>query len=297
MKKDLITIILPVYNSEKYLAKCIDSILNQTYDNFELIIVDDGSKDNTNRIVTDYTDKRLKYVYSKHYGVSSARNIGLKKSKGKYIAFIDSDDEVASNFLELLYNNYSNNIQLSVCGYTKKVKNYSTNKGKKVVDRESCYEEILNKKIGGYIWNKLFVRKIIMDNNLIFSEKLTMGEDLLFLCEYLKYCKNISIDFNKCYFYRKNVNQVSRRYDQSISSVLFGWIGVMKIYEEMCPQKKVEIEYRYLKKLTELKKVIERKFHVPKINIDKNKFTFKQKLVLKLYSLFARQIVFIKRGI
>ena len=103
--KDLISVIIPVYNVEKYLKKCLDSVINQTYKNLEIILVDDGSSDKSGLICDEYTklDKRIKVVHKKNEGLSSARNTGLDIAKGKYISFIDSDDFVSIYMYEIMY--------------------------------------------------------------------------------------------------------------------------------------------------------------------------------------------------
>ena len=110
---ELISIIVPIYNVEKYLRQCLDSIMNQTYQNFECLLINDGSPDNSANICREYVDKdsRFKYFEKENGGVSSARNLGIEYSKGEYITFIDSDDWVDSDYLELLYmkiNEYEN---------------------------------------------------------------------------------------------------------------------------------------------------------------------------------------------
>lgn len=104
--EDLISVIVPVYKVEKYINKCVDSIINQTYTNLEIILVDDGSPDNCGNICDEYAkkDNRIKVVHKENAGVSSARNIGLEKSSGKYITFIDADDYVEKNYCEELLN-------------------------------------------------------------------------------------------------------------------------------------------------------------------------------------------------
>ena len=99
MKNYLISIIIPVYNAEKYLLKCLNSVINQTYNNLEIILVDDESTDNSSKIYNEFAknDNRIKIFHQKNKGVSSARNCGIDKARGKYIAFIDPDDEIESN--------------------------------------------------------------------------------------------------------------------------------------------------------------------------------------------------------
>ena len=105
-KQDLISIVVPIYNVEKYLEKCINSIIIQTYKNIEIILVNDGSTDSSGKICDIYLkiDKRIKVVHKKNGGLSDARNVGIENAKGKYIAFIDSDDFLDSDFIEILYN-------------------------------------------------------------------------------------------------------------------------------------------------------------------------------------------------
>ena len=296
MNDKLISIIVPIYNSEKYLEKCISSILAQTISNFELIVVDDGSTDNSKNIIKSFNDNRIKYIYSKHFGVSSARNIGLKKATGELISFIDSDDAISNKFLELLISKITNNIDLSICSYTK-IKLFTYNKKEITVKSRVGYTYILKRNIGGYVWNKIFKKSIIDKYNIHFSEHISMGEDMLFVCEYLKHCNNINIDFNKYYFYRNNKNQVTKRYDESITSVLYGWIGVLEIYKKYCRRMTNQIEYRYLKKLIELKGIIKEDTYIPKVEINYKQFSLKQKIILKIYKLFYRQIIFIKKVI
>ena len=117
MSNYAVSIVVPVYNAEKYLPKCIDSILNQTFKNFELILVNDGSKDNSLIICEDYkvSDRRIKVINKKNEGVSIARNIGINSAKGKYIMFIDSDDWIESNMVEKMYDAIQNS-DIAICG-------------------------------------------------------------------------------------------------------------------------------------------------------------------------------------
>lgn len=121
-----ISIIVPVYNVEKYLNKCILSILEQSFTNFELILIDDGSKDNSGRICDGYRgrDSRIKVIHQENLGLSSARNVGLEASEGKYVTFIDSDDFIHPNMLEVLHSNIlEKNADISICNYDLVYKN------------------------------------------------------------------------------------------------------------------------------------------------------------------------------
>ena len=125
MKSDLISIIVPVYKVEKYIDECIKSIINQTYTNLEIILIDDGSPDNCGKICDEYAknDKRIKVIHQKNMGQSVARNVGLEYAKGDYIGFVDSDDYIKNNMFEVLHNNLvSYNADISICNIIK-VKN------------------------------------------------------------------------------------------------------------------------------------------------------------------------------
>ena len=115
---DLISVVIPVYNVEKYLEKCLDSVVEQTYRNLEIILVDDGSTDNSGAICDRYAqkDSRVVVIHQKNGGLSKARNVGIDTATGKYISFIDSDDYVGSCYIETLYKEIKPNIiNLSIC--------------------------------------------------------------------------------------------------------------------------------------------------------------------------------------
>lgn len=117
MKDDLISVIVPVYNVEKYLHKCINSILNQTYKNLEIILIDDGSTDNSGKICDEYAlkDNRIKVIHKENGGLSSARNAGLDICSGDYIGFVDSDDYIAEDMYEYLYVNLKKIMRMLLC--------------------------------------------------------------------------------------------------------------------------------------------------------------------------------------
>ena len=121
MEEELISVILPIYNVEKYLEKCLKSVINQTYKNLEIILVDDGSKDNSPQICDEYAvkDKRIVVIHKSNGGLSDARNAGIEIAKGKYIALIDSDDYVEKDYVQFLYQLIKeNNAEMSICSHT-----------------------------------------------------------------------------------------------------------------------------------------------------------------------------------
>lgn len=213
MERNKVSIIVPVYNVEKYLSNCIDSILKQTYKNIEVIIINDGSIDSSGNICDEYAkkDRRIKVIQQKNSGVSATRNIGIDIATGEYMQFVDSDDYLEYNMVERLIDAMSDKVNLVICGY----KVMDRNKGNVVVNNYICpieriyqksefimdFGELFNK---GYInspCNKLYVTDMIKKINLHFNEGLNMGEDLLFNFEYMKVCEFISTINDSFYNY------------------------------------------------------------------------------------------------
>lgn len=211
-----VSIIIPVYNSEKYIDTCLKSVLNQNYKNIEIIIIDDGSKDNSFKIIQKYsnTDKRIKYIYQENSGPSEARNNGIKNSTGKYIVFIDCDDTVESLYIEKLVNKIdTENLDLVCCGY-KDLSEY----GKvdytdfKFKGNQSIIEfaKLVCKGTGGVPWGKIYKRDIIVNYNLKMDKDIFMCEDLVFVLEYISHCKSFGCIDEYLYNYnRLNQNSIS----------------------------------------------------------------------------------------
>ena len=162
---ELISLIIPVHNVEKYLYECIESVICQTYTNLEIILIDDGSKDKSGEICEEYgkKDNRIIVIHQENGGVSSARNIGLEVAKGKYISFVDSDDYIEKTFIEELYKKIKeNDAQISMCGLNKIDDNNEIlgtyGYSKDFIDGRELLE---NKYIqDGYLWNKLYSAEI-----------------------------------------------------------------------------------------------------------------------------------------
>lgn len=182
------SIIVPVYKTEKYLEKCISSILKQTYEDFELILVDDGSPDRCPQICDDYQkkDSRIKVSHKKNGGVSSARNLGLSMAKGTYIWFVDSDDYIEPCSLQKL-NEAQQEVEADLCVF-----NAELGETNEFDDLDNFFEKYyFTYKLGFEPWNKIYKRQIIQENNLQFDIQETIGEDLLFNVQYYKALFNI----------------------------------------------------------------------------------------------------------
>ncbi len=215
----MISIIIPVYNAEKYVSDTLDCVLNQTYQDFELILVNDGSKDGTAKIVEEYAcrDDRIRVFTQKNSGPSVARNYGINVSRGDWIYFMDSDDTIAANMLECLIAN-SQSADVVVTGVRRTIE------GRQGAD-SSCdlklenryidtrnhsdfgkflYETIMSPARGVffyYIWNKLIRSSIIKDHDIRFNEEMSYGEDFFFMCDVYKSVESIRIISDILYFY------------------------------------------------------------------------------------------------
>jgi glycosyltransferase involved in cell wall biosynthesis len=206
----LISVIVPVYNTEKYLAECINSLTTQTYRNIEILLINDGSTDSSEKICKQFLlmDDRIKYYSQTNNGVSSARNKGLDIASGEYIAFVDSDDYVSDDFLEQLYKNIDG-YDISICGLFRF--GDSTNLRSLLLDipseisHDDLYRYVFcNNNIGGYLCNKLFSGQIVRAHNIRLNTTLSIGEDMVWIATYLKYVQ-YGFYIPKClYYYRIN---------------------------------------------------------------------------------------------
>ena len=210
----LISIIIPAYNAEKTISECLLSVLNQSYSNLELIIIDDGSVDRTLEICSQFAEKdsRIIIVSGKQSGVSSARNKGLCLSHGEYICFIDADDYIPNNSI-LKRLEAIQGADMVFGSYIVVGSEADINANLSIIPEYYSREEALKKLIvveelgyQGYIWNKFFRKKIIDDYGIRFAEDIAFNEDRLFCVEYILNCRRINICKDNIYFYRVNPN-------------------------------------------------------------------------------------------
>ncbi len=217
MKENLISVIVPVYKVELYLKKCVDSLLNQTYKNLEIILVDDGSPDNCPKICDEYAkkDNRIKVIHKKNGGLSSARNAGLDIAKGDYIAFVDSDDYVHSDYINKLYNQVKKDgSSLAICG-VQIVNENGTNldsskfdiKSKFIPEVEKFNLLFLENSISPIVaWNKLYSAEIWKDLRYPNGK---IHEDEFVIFDVLNNAKNgVSVLSEKLYYYLVRENSI-----------------------------------------------------------------------------------------
>ena len=234
---DLVSIIVPVYNAEAYLDKCIDSIVKQTYKNIEIIIIDDGSRDSSPQICDNWAerDKRIKVIHKQNGGVSSARNIGIKHANGEYICFVDSDDSVVENYFEKCTQKIYDN-QLVVCGYNRILGNKTI--GEVVFEKQESTSierknilRLFEKVLISAPWGKMYHKSIIDSNNLCFPEDLSLGEDMIFNFSYIDKIEKIITINEPLYNYNlDNDNSLLRKYRKDLLKINQRLYGELEKY-------------------------------------------------------------------
>lgn len=220
----MVSVIIPVYNAEKFLSRCVSSVLEQSYSDFEIVLVDDGSADNSSEICRYFAEKdsRVVAVCQNNSGVSAARNLGLKIAKGEFIAFVDSDDYVEKDWLKMLVDKITaNEADVAVCG----IKNDESERNLSCTDTAMCTKNellalLLESGLLNSVFNKLYRREFISGG---FRGGIKFGEDLLFNLEYFQRINKIAIVPKALYFYRKDnpMSATSNFRDDKFRNILF----------------------------------------------------------------------------
>lgn len=233
-----VSVIIPAYKAEKTIRNTIDSVIQQTYDNIEMLIIENGPKESIEDIVKGYENSKLniKYFYCEKANVSNARNIGIRNSTGKYIAFIDSDDLFEKDFLtEMVAGLEKNCAQLISCGYRT-----LDNKLKRVINKDDeirCtedlqkYLEILKSNLlFNEIWNKIYISEIIKNNSIKFNEDYELGEDYLFNLDYLKNIKQACYINKPLYIYTVSDSGLKLKYRKDKFDIEYKLTQILKEY-------------------------------------------------------------------
>jgi len=205
-EKALISVIIPVYKVEKYVEKCIQSVINQTYENLQIILVDDGSPDNCGKICDEYAkkDHRIEVIHKSNGGLSDARNKGLEIAKGEYIGFVDSDDYIEADMYEVLYNLLKQyNADVSICNFYTvsqgKISIKNAENGIKEYNRIEILKEILlDKNIQSYAWNKLYKKELFDEIKYPIGKKYEDIGTTFFL---LEKCNKVVVTGKSEYYY------------------------------------------------------------------------------------------------
>ncbi len=282
MVKNLVSIIIPAYNSEKHLKECLESAINQTYKSIEIIIINDGSTDSSDSIIKEFLkkDNRIKYINKKNEGVSKARNDGIRKANGEFICFVDSDDWIDNCFIEQGVSYIKKyNLDIVIGGLEK----CFTNHKKKFVTKEKIpkvyIKEDLNElenKIVGYKCKlseldecfmsgsvcKIFSKKTI--DNISFNENIKIGEDTLFNIDVFRNAERIGVIPDIWYYYRINENSVTQSFNPEFKN------EIKKMLKELKTKKVNNESYNY-RVITSLNGILELyPFHnVSKMNVRK----------------------------
>lgn len=247
MNNELVSIIVPIYNVEKYIRNGIESLLNQSYTNIEIILVDDGSPDNCPSICDEYAKKydRVKVIHKKNGGVSSARNCGLDIAKGKYVTFVDGDDYVDTEYVSYLLDIIKkNNSDVGVNTIHYSNSNIKTvDESIKCESSECIIEKIYNGKVDVAVWNKIYSKDFLLNNNIRFNEDIWYGEGMLFNIECLQYTDKVGI--GKKYLYHQVFNTESAMRKFNLKSQYCG-LKSLDIQKSIWKKKNTYIENAWI---------------------------------------------------
>lgn len=286
---DLISVVIPVYKVEKYLGKCLDSIINQTYKNLEIIVVNDGSPDNCSKIIEEYSkkDKRIKVINKVNGGLSDARNVGIENSNGKYISFVDSDDYVSKYYFETLYNNLNKyNCEISICNQiifeekdtivdkinSEDIKIYNSTEALKLM--------LYQKKINNSAWGKLYLKSLF---EKVRYPKGKIYEDIPTTYKTFLNSEKICVSSCKYYFYLKRNNSISSKFSENTLDILE---NVYAMKEDL----KRYSEYNNAVN----SRVINAEFFILR-QIDKNKYTDIYQKIIKSIKNKRKSVLFDKK--
>lgn len=243
----LISVIVPIYKVEKYIDRCAESILAQSFTDFELILVDDGSPDNCPQICDEYAkkDSRIRVIHKENGGLSDARNAGIDIAEGEWLAFIDSDDYVHEDYLKSLYNAaIENDADLAVCDFVR------VNDDEKVIEDEHSFDELVTDDKNAMFerlysnwrirpaWNKLYKKEIFSELRFAFGK---IHEDEFAIHHVLWNCGKLAIIKKGLYYYRTRENSIMTT--ESPKSTLDGLEAIIEQYEFCAERKVITDEY------------------------------------------------------
>lgn len=245
----MISVIVPIYNSEAYLDRCIQSVLEQTCNDFELLLVDDGSTDSSGAICDAYAakDSRVRVFHKKNGGVSSARNLGLDHAQGEYVTFCDADDYVATDWLAAYSKAIAENIDLAIQGYYSVEgentieKSLQPNQGTGIEVKRQLITSLFSQEVYYYLWVKLFRRDLLEAHHIRFDEQSILGEDTQFISKYMEYVESYTCIDTMGYYYR--VPATDKRYGIGFSYTSWPILSSMDTIFEGCIPKMIYQKY------------------------------------------------------
>ncbi|MGN1203385.1 MAG: glycosyltransferase family 2 protein [Eubacterium sp.] len=235
----MISVIIPVYKCEKYIGRCIESVLSQSYKDFELILVDDASPDKSFDICCDYQkkDNRVKAFSFDNAGVSENRNRGIERAKGEYICFLDSDDELEEDALRKLIDGIAE-ADIVIGGFT----NIYADRTQQIIPDSGIYDinefratlfDLYKRNFINPVWGKLYKTDIIKSNEIKFPKNLSLGEDLLFVLDYLKVSSSVCLISESVYKYYRDTGSLSRSYSlKSLEAYFIQHEAMLKVLDK-----------------------------------------------------------------
>lgn len=241
MKEELVSIIVPIYNVESYLDRCIDSLVKQTYRNLEIILVDDGSTDNSGKLADIWRkkDERITVFHKENGGLSDARNYGIDRAHGQLLSFVDSDDYVDETFIHVLYGTLTGaNTKMAVVGYQcfqdEKTINHNLTQDRNIqlLGKQEALLRLYDREFGDYAWNKLYRKELFSNVRYPFGKKVEdMGTTYLLIDQ----CKQVALCPASLYFYFQRPDSISHR----------GGVQMKRDRYEMLYQRHLYIRDRY----------------------------------------------------
>lgn len=242
----MVSVIIPAYNAEKFIDRCLKSVINQTYTDLQIIVINDGSEDNTLSVIRKYEEQDIRFfvIDQENRGVSSARNAGLNIVEGEYVLFIDSDDWIESNMIErmVVASQYDCDADVVLCGF-----DYAENEIDTTINGPVIYEvwnqyvqrvEFLNnKRLTGMLWNKLFKFDSIKD--LAFNENISYGEDGEFVWKFFNNSKKMVVTNEVLYHHVIEQTSVTNScYSEKKYSSVYVWEGIVNDVNKRFPELK-----------------------------------------------------------
>lgn len=310
MERPKISIVVAAYNVESYIGKCLESLITQSIREIEILVVNDGSRDNTVEIADEFAkrDKRVKVISQENGGLSAARNTGIDHASGEFIAFVDGDDYLDKSMYETLYKKIvTDNVDLVVCGFKKvwldgeanklREKDYYFNQN---LLNGDILENFLCRHDEPFVvaWNKLYRTEIIKQNRLYFENR-AFFEDVGFIPRYLYFCNSVEIVNEALYYYIQRDGSITRSYNSIIDESLINTMNVLKTFFKGSPYEKycevVEVRlwiYLINYSLENKKSVKEKKEQLNSLSDSYNLLPFKHRIGVVLLKVGLYEILF-----
>lgn len=235
MNQPVVSIVLPVYNAEKYLHQCIESLLDQGDNNLEIIVIDDGSTDHSGAICQMYSEKdaRIRYFRQNNMGVSAARNLGLQHASGEFVTFVDADDMLRPDAIDSMLAAAHGSTDLVIGSYER----FRCGAGQEVINsgQEFSFNDIRTDfaeldKLIDFPWGKLFRRNVILENNLAFDKNIPYGEDHIFNIAFCCYAKSVNVISDVVYRYRLGGVASSVKYHKNMHQLSYAMLQAYENY-------------------------------------------------------------------